>query len=214
MPKVHFINVSPGDCTIIEHASKRITVMDICDGNKMQTALEEAGKVTQIHKVEAGRVAGNFQMCDFRTNPLDYMESIGVDKVFRFVLSHPDMDHMDGLDALAEIYDVSNFWDTGSRRKKPTFEGFRYKEEDWDRYAAMRDGKNKNTGTQIRRAGDHFAYANRTADGEGGGDGLQILAPTAELVDDADESDDVNDGSYVLLYRSSGGGNSASGRCA
>lgn len=205
MPKVHFVNVSPGDCTIIEHVSGRVTVMDICDGNKQDTALEESSKAIQLHKVESKRVSGNFRMCDYRTNPVNYLEGLGVKSIFRFVLSHPDMDHMDGLDALAKKYDIYNFWDTGSRREKPTFEGFRYKEQDWDRYAQMRDGKNPDTGSKIRRAGDAFSYANRTSEGDSGGDGLHILAPTVQLVDDADESDDVNDGSYVLLYRSMGG---------
>jgi len=205
MPKVHFVNVSPGDCTIIEHVSKHITVMDMCDGNMKNVALEESKEEVQASNVAGKRVSGNFRMCEFRTNPLDYMDSIGVEDVFRFVLSHPDMDHMDGLDALAKKFDVTNFWDTGSCREKPPFEGGRYKEEDWDRYVAMRDGKNAGTSSRIRRAGNRFVYGNRSKDGESGGDGLHILAPTAELVHLFAESDDNNDGSYVLLYRSGGG---------
>ena len=205
MPRVHFVNVAPGDCTIIQHVSKRVTVMDICDGNMKSAALEESKEMAYVYKIAAERVNGNFRMCESRTNPLDYMEKIGVKNVFRFVLSHPDMDHMDGLDALAEKYKVYNFWDSGSRREKPPFEGGRYKEEDWDRYVAMRDGNNEGTGAKVRQAGHRFAYANRTDGDKDGGDGLHILAPTSELVIDADESDDVNDGSYVLLYRSSGG---------
>ena len=34
-----------------------------------------------------------------------------------------------------------------------------------------------------------------------GGDGIHVLAPTQELVDQANQSDDYNDSSYVLLYR-------------
>ena len=33
MARVHFVNVFPGDCTIIQHNSNRVTMMDICDGN-------------------------------------------------------------------------------------------------------------------------------------------------------------------------------------
>lgn len=32
MPAVHFVNVSPGDCTIIRHGSGRVTMVDVCDG--------------------------------------------------------------------------------------------------------------------------------------------------------------------------------------
>ena len=38
----------------------------------------------------------------------------------------------------------------------------------------------------------------------GGGDGISILAPTQELVDEANKSGDYNDCSYVLLYRADG----------
>lgn len=59
--------------------------------------------------------------------------------------------------------------------------------------------------TLNKTAGARFKYANLGADGEAGGDAIYILAPNDELVAAASEGDDINDGSYVLLYRSSGG---------
>ena len=64
MPSVHFLNVSPGDCSIIQHLSGRVTMIDICDGNMADTsdlskALLEASE----------RPRGNFRMCKSRTNP-------------------------------------------------------------------------------------------------------------------------------------------------
>ena len=41
MARVHLMNVSPGDCTIIEHVSGRVTMIDICDGN-LETRFEQA----------------------------------------------------------------------------------------------------------------------------------------------------------------------------
>ena len=41
MPTVHVLNVSPGDCTVIQHGSGRVSMIDICDGN-VQTELSEA----------------------------------------------------------------------------------------------------------------------------------------------------------------------------
>jgi hypothetical protein len=29
MPRVHFLNVRNGDCSIIQHASKRVSVIDV-----------------------------------------------------------------------------------------------------------------------------------------------------------------------------------------
>lgn len=33
MARVHILNVSPGDCTLIQHNSGRVTGIDICGGN-------------------------------------------------------------------------------------------------------------------------------------------------------------------------------------
>lgn len=31
--RIHFLNVLNGDCTIIEHETGRVSVIDICNGN-------------------------------------------------------------------------------------------------------------------------------------------------------------------------------------
>ncbi len=35
MVKIHFLNVGHGDCTIIEHASGRLTMIDINNGSEL-----------------------------------------------------------------------------------------------------------------------------------------------------------------------------------
>jgi beta-lactamase superfamily II metal-dependent hydrolase len=130
---------------------------------------------------------------------------LGLDKIFRFILTHPDMDHLDGLDALSDEFPIYNFWDTGTRRDEPDFgENGPYREEDWDRYVKIRDRREVGVSSVIRQAGLRFSYANKT-DGQSGGDGLYILAPDAQLALEASDGGDINDGSYVILYRSSGG---------
>ncbi|MDE2434583.1 MAG: hypothetical protein KGN37_17275, partial [Burkholderiales bacterium] len=52
-------------------------------------------------------------------------------------------------------------------------------------------------------AGKSFKFANKDDNG-GGGDGLQVIAPTQELVDSANESEDFNDCSYVIVYKTGG----------
>jgi beta-lactamase superfamily II metal-dependent hydrolase len=151
------------------------------------------------------RPRGNFNMSDYPTNPVRYAKSIGIQNIFRFILTHPDMDHMDGLDALAREFPIYNYWDTGTQRDKPAFgEGSPYREEDWDRYIMMKDGYDF-ANTSVRQAGTHFAFANREEDGTAGGDGLNILAPSSELAMQASDDGDTNHGSYVILYRSAGG---------
>lgn len=196
--RLHFLNVGQGDCIVIEHASGRLTVNDICSGNKKQkseTALFE----------KSLRVSGNFQMCKKATNPNDYLASLGANSVFRFILSHPDMDHMDGLDRLATDFPISNFWDSGARKEKPDFDGSsHYLEIDWDRYVGIRDG-GEGTTVVTPKAGSRFSLANQNEEGEGGGDGLHVLAPDKALVALANQTGNFNDASYVLQYRSIGG---------
>jgi competence protein ComEC len=52
-------------------------------------------------------------------------------------------------------------------------------------------------------SGSRGAFYNRNEDGNNGGNGLHILAPTPAIVSSANECGDYNDCSYVLLYWSS-----------
>jgi beta-lactamase superfamily II metal-dependent hydrolase len=175
-------------------------MVDICDGN-----IQQKIKKLELAIERAINPKGNFGMCGYPTNPIDYLSSLGITELWRFVLSHPDMDHMDGLDALFDAVSVHNFWDTGVTRDAPEFgDNSPYKEDDWKRYEKLRDGETS-TNSHKKRAGARFQLANRGQDGTGGGDGLFILAPDDALVAAASAGDDINDGSFVLLYRSAGG---------
>jgi len=197
MSKFHFLNVRQGGCKIIEHNSGRVTMKDICNGNA-------ARKSSLLRKLDeaiakASGVPGNFGMCQHPTHPLDYLDDLGINSIHRFILSHPDMDHMDGLDALFEAKAVANYWDSGVRRKKPDFNGQgRYNEEDWERYESILAGTESGLTVLEKLDGARFEYANRP---EGASDGLFILAPDKELVEGAGEH--TNDASYVVLYRTS-----------
>ncbi len=207
MSKVHFLNVGQGDFTLIQHNSGHNSIIDICKGN-----YEPPAKAQTIDEIISGALEeavakrqGNFGMSKKPTNPIAYLKSIGIKELFRFILTHPDMDHLDGFDALLNECSVGNFWDSGVRREKPDFEeGTQYKEEDWDRYVTVRDGKEGVTVVKPR-AGSKFKYANKTDDGKSGADGLYILAPDKTLVAAANQDGDANDGSYVILFRSAGG---------
>lgn len=200
MAKVHLLTVGQGDCTIIEHVSGHITVMDICGGNR--TVSKEEARLLEVYE----KPRGNFAMCKKPTNPIEYLESLGKNSIFRFILSHPDMDHLDGFDALASRFQIYNFWDSGARKEKPDFEDCPYNEADWDRYVKFRDGKEEGVTVVTPLAGSRFQYANKNdQDADDGGDGLNIVAPNKELIDEANECQDFNDASYVISYRSVGG---------
>jgi competence protein ComEC len=205
MGTVHFLNVGKGDCTLIQHNTGHNSLIDICKGNHEapeKSALEMFMEMWE----ETHSVPGDFGMSKKPTNPVKYLQSLGIKSLFRFILTHPDMDHLDGFNALMDSIGVSNFWDAGIVREKPDFAGrcAGYREEDWDRYISVRDGKGEGTKRINYLAGARFAYANQKKD-EISGDGLYILAPDAKLLAAANDSGDINDASYVLLYRSAGG---------
>jgi len=178
-------------------------MVDISKGNL--SAAKRAASELLEEIFESRRVPGDFGMSRKPTNPIEYLNSLGVDKLFRFVLTHPDMDHLDGYDALADQFSIQNFWDSGVRRDKPDFEGSHYREEDWDRYVDFRDGNEDGVTVVYPQARSRFQFANKNEANKTGGDGLYVLAPDAKLVASANDAEICNDASYVLLYRSAGG---------
>lgn len=203
MAKVHCLTVGNGDCTLIEHASGRVTMVDICGGNRTRQRNESSSNYMAT-ALTREKVRGNFAMCNSPTNPLDYIQNNRLTNIFRFILTHPDMDHMDGFNNLMNIASVSNFWDSGAKKDKPSFSGSPYNESDWDRYIKVRDGKEDGTTSSRRLAGSEFMYANSDDQG-GGGDFISIASPDATLIDSANEKQEFNDASYILVYRSAGG---------
>ncbi len=203
MSTIHLLNVNNGDCTIFEHASGRRTMIDICSGNiETQSPLAKA----MAESLGISKPKGNFGMRKFPTNPIEYLQNVlGATSIFRFISTHPDMDHLDGFDQLADNIPIINFWHSGAHKSKPDFSGGPYKEVDWDRYAKFRDGNEAGVTTLSNLAGSRFQCASKSEDGSAGGDGLYILAPDQGLVDIANETEDFNDCSYVILYRNTGG---------
>jgi competence protein ComEC len=199
MAKVHLLTVGAGDCTIIEHNSGHVTMIDICGGNRVMTKIE----ARIIETLESPR--GNFAMCKKPTNPIEYLKSLGIKSLFRFILTHPDMDHLDGFNNLANEISIDNFWDSGARKDKPNFEGSLYEEKDWDRYVKFRDGDEAGVTVVTPCAGSMFKYANKKDDGSTGGDALYIAAPSRQMIADANELQEFNDASYIISYWSNGG---------
>ena len=200
MPKIHFLNVNQGNCILLEHNSGRLTIFDISAGNieRARSGLAELHAEWNIKSAK-----GNYRMCQHPTNPLDYLNDMGVSDVWRFILSHPDMDHLDGFNSLLDEFRVQHFWHSGAKKEKPDFSKYSgYKEEDWDRYAKVISNGEPDTKCIHAQAGDRFKYANKDDTQKGVGDELYILAPDQELIEEGNRTQDFNDASYVVLYRS------------
>jgi repressor LexA len=37
-------------------------------------------------------------------------------EIFRFILTHPEMDHLDGFDAFMDAFSIHNYWDSSVRK--------------------------------------------------------------------------------------------------
>lgn len=202
MARIHFLNVKEGDCSVIEHNSSRVTVIDVCNAKPTDRVLEELE--ARLARLERG-TSGNFQQKMHPVNPITYLHDHGISSIFRYVQTHPDMDHMDGIKALFEAFQPLNLWDTDNKKEMPraSWQSSPYSEDDWKFYKNLRDSKPEHDPKRLALlSGAHGPFYNVGEDGIGGGDGLHILAPTKELVaQDNDADDEYHRSSYVLLYR-------------
>ena len=205
MATIHFLNVKDGDCSVIEHNSGHNTVIDVCNA-KAPEPIDEAA-MARLSTAERG-ISGNFQQKKYPVNPISYMLDHGIRSIFRYVQTHPDMDHMDGIEALFDEFEPTNFWDTDNTKEMPSSKwiGSPYREADWKFYKNLRDTNPEHSPKRLTLlSGARGQYFNQSSDGSGGGDGLHVLAPTKKLIDTANEVDeDYNRCSYVVLYRTGG----------
>ena len=197
MATIHFLNVKEGDCSVIQHNSGRVSVIDVCNA-KSPESLESS--IEMLSAKEATRaVQGNFQQKKHPVNPIAYLRIHKVNSIFRHVQTHPDMDHMGGIKTLFAEFQPLNFWDIENQKEIPeeSWSSAPHSRDEWQFYKLLRDSNPKTNPKRLTNlAGDRGQYWNCD-----GGDGLQILAPTQELVAAANNSGDYNDCSYVLLYR-------------
>lgn len=198
MAKIHFLNVDEGDCSIIQHDNGNVTMIDICCGN----IIEQQPAIVTFSNESVNSVTGNFNMKAYPTNPVEYIKRWRISSIFRYIQTHPDMDHMDGLKNLADSKPILNFWDT-ENTKEQSFDEHgncgRYKKEDWDCYQRLRKSADKPK-SLVYYDGSVAKYFAEDDTGVLADDFLKILSPTKELIKEANTAGDWNDSSYVILY--------------
>jgi hypothetical protein len=103
----HFLNVGHGDCTFIELPSGRLMMIDISNSKSLPETDKEA--LAARKGISVREFAGAAGLRLGRRSWQEYYESLLVDPydyyqdhfrgkpVFRYLQSHPDMDHMSGL---------------------------------------------------------------------------------------------------------------------
>ena len=200
MATIHFLNVKEGDCSIVQHDSGRVTVIDVC--NAKPSTSSESQEERQLLKSASDSVGGNFNQKAYPVNPITYLQDHDVTSIFRYVQTHPDMDHMDGIKALFDEFPPENFWDTDNNKEIDTssWNGSPYSKDDWECYKNLRDtdpDDNPKRLALLAGAEGQFWHCE-------GGDAITILAPTKDLVAKADDTNDYNTCSYVLLVEANG----------
>lgn len=174
MMKIHFLNVGKGNCTIIEFPSGHLTMIDI-DNSKID------------------------DNDDALTEPIDYfLSKFPNQSLFRFILTHPDMDHLSGLNQLATKVSIINFWDTNHNKSfsDEDWEGSPYDKKDWEKYLTLRKSESDPKALQL--------YRDATSECCWTQDGISILSPSASLVKLANNKEEYNHLSYVLRIEYAG----------
>ncbi len=140
MPRrIHYLNVKNGACSIIQHGSGSVSVIDV--NCATAPTLNRVVKMSTYARESWEPVPGNFQQKYEHDNPIEYLQKIAVDKIFRFILTHPDMDHLGGVRDLFNAFDVWNFWDTANTKEFPphNFDSRPAQGADWEFYKNLRD---------------------------------------------------------------------------
>lgn len=190
-------------------------MIDICCGNIAEEeaekdSLKEAARIS-FDSIEHVGLRGDFKQRLHPVNPVEWLgNELRRDKnlnFFRFISTHPDMDHLDGIEALFKKHNPCVFWDTENSEEKDQDSSFgEYRKEDWLFYQALHKSGDRLGDVQILRlhAGSENRFYNRD-DGNGEGDRISILSPSVKTQLEAEENDSVNDLSYVLLVKSATG---------
>jgi len=174
MLKIHFINVGKGNCTVIDFPSGNLTVIDTDNSrNRDENDL---------------------------TDPVDFIKKKFPNKkrIFRLIITHPDMDHLSGMEEIDDNFDIANFWDTENDKKVSNEDldnAPYYDKEDWKTYQKFRKSESEPKCLSL--------YRNSTGD-YWNEDGIKILSPSKSLVEKANDSGEYNHLSYVLSINYNG----------
>lgn len=207
MLRIHFLNVGHGDCTLIEFPSGNLALVDINNSKVLDEETEaELASINPfgygLYKSRGYRGITLLEksVADFvePVDPVSYLKDKFPGKsIFRFIMTHPDMDHMSGLYRLGtEGIPIVNFWDTDNKKDVSKSDVYgKYDFNDWETYQTLRMSTDSPKVLKLLK-GDQRDFFQQ--------DGIKILSPTKELVEKANQKKSWNLLSYVLLIEYAG----------
>jgi len=199
MLKIHFLNVGHGDCCIIEFDSNRIAMIDINRSTEVDN--ETANEIASLNNIIdwEWRFSRNKKMllehCSYNiklTDPIEYLKNNSINSIFRFISTHPHMDHLLGLNCIS----TSNIWICKNDFSQDEDSLSEEEENSWNTYKKFRE----NIGEKL----DYTTILDLREGAEGqfySDDGIYILAPNEKLLNTSKEKDNRNIMSTVLLVK-------------
>lgn len=182
----HFLNVGKGNCTIIEFPPDK----DYTYGRLSVIDIDDSRSISDRDKLYMENIEKKAKL----TNPVDYIVNyFKEEEIFRFILTHPDMDHMSGINDLFCKKYVRNFWDTKNNKyiDPDTWENSSYNKEDWYFYLDIRKREKDPKFLALYRGSKSECCWIQ--------DNIEILAPTKKIVEEANLNEDYDHLSYVLM---------------
>lgn len=204
MLKLHILNVGHGDCIVVEFPSGRLSIIDINRSQELdEDSLKEVLSYSNLSKILASKISYEQGMLKYNemlkmvgydvnlTDPLSYIAGLGYkSQAFRFISTHPHMDHLTGLNLLLSEIGVTNVWILSNNFTQDLSQLSDSQKNDWKLYQQLR--ANKVDGITVVRPGE-MSQNNFWMQ-----DGIHILAPSNDILKNANKHNDV---SYVLLIK-------------
>ena len=219
MLAAHFLNVGHGDCTFVDLPSGRLMMVDVNNSRTLpkgdREALAERHGQTEAEFafariMETGYRSWSDYYESFLVDPYDYyQEHFKGRSIWRYVQTHPDMDHMSGLRRFFwdQAVGLSNFWDT-KNSKELSVADFRearmaeagYQYSDWEAYQELRNGRHGSPaiGNNVLRV-EQSEIGQYWSDDE-----IAVLSPTPDLAEYCDGIEKWNNVSYVFRVQHAG----------
>jgi len=200
MIKFHFLNVGHGDTTIVELPDDYLMMVDFNRSNEFdEDTAKELSDIYGIDFAELKDKKNNYYKYISKyydillDDPLNYLEeNIKKKNIFRYVQTHPDIDHLSGFKSLIENYEIINYWDTEHKNIVKTDFINESDAEDWECYLKYRKDKKKvfyRSPKEITNAGYEYPYK------------IYVFHPTKEALKagDLSKNPEPNFFSYLIL---------------
>jgi competence protein ComEC len=211
--EVHFLNVDHGDCTVIRHPGDneyphgRVSVIDINDWKDRNESVAGLQYYLRRFLNSETQISDEDYARKYLNDPVKYLQNEVLrrnEEVWRFISTHPDMDHLSGIERLGTEVGFKILWDTFHNKSLSYNDEWptRFDPEDWMYYQSIRDEETDHRNIHPTR-GTNVSHW--------GEDNIEILHPSPAFVMQKNQeasgksNPDYNNLSYVLKVNTEAG---------